>query len=145
MALIVGVVLAFAVGLLCSATGMDRDRALYPAVTLVVASYYVLFAAMGAPARTLVIEALAGAVFLAAAVAGFRGSLWLVVLALAGHGGFDLVHRSVISNPGVPAWWPPFCMSYDVTAAAYLAWRLKSGRVRPASPGRQAARQSDDP
>jgi hypothetical protein len=144
VALTVGVVLAIAVGLLCSATGMDRDRALYPAVTFVVASYYVLFAAMGAPTRTLVIEALAGMAFVAAAVAGFSGSLWVVVLALAGHGGFDLVHGRVISNPGVPAWWPPFCMSYDVTAAAYLAWRLKSGRVRPQAPAGKP-RTSDGP
>ena len=42
----------------------------------------------------------------------------------------DLVHGAVITNPGMPAWWPEFCSAYDFMAAAYLAWLLKSGRVR---------------
>ena len=132
MALLVGALLALAVGLMTTATGLDRDRALYPVVTMVVAAYYALFAVMGASTNILVLECVAGAVFLAVAVFGFRSSLWLVVLALAGHGVFDLVHGRVIANPGVPAWWPAFCLTYDVTAAAYLAWRLKSGGVRAA-------------
>ena len=43
------------------------------------------------------------------------------------------VDGSVISNPGVPTWWPEFCLAYDVTAAVYLAWLLKSGRIRAAA------------
>src|SRR5881394_751791 len=105
MALIVGVMLAFAVGVMATLSGLDRDRALYPAVTIVVAAYYVLFAVMGATMRTLVLESLIGAVFLIGALAGFRSSLWIVVVALAGHGLLDLVHGRVLSNPGVPAWW----------------------------------------
>ena len=27
-----------------------------------------------------------------------------------------------MTNPGVPAWWPAFCLGYDVAAAAILAW-----------------------
>lgn len=132
MALIVGVSLAICVGLLATGARMDRDRAFYPLVTMVVASYYVLFAAMGASTQVLAAEALSGAIFVVAAVAGFRWSLWVVVLALAGHGIFDLIHGAVITNPGVPEWWPAFCSSYDLIAAAYLAWLLKSGRVRAA-------------
>ena len=63
---------------------------------------------------------------------GFRSSLWLAVLALAAHGMFDLVHGRIIANPGVPVWWPPFCLTYDIAAAGYLAWLLRSGRVRAA-------------
>lgn len=130
--LLVGVLLAVGVGAMCTVSGMDRDRALYPAVTIVIAAYYVLFAAMGAPMHALVVEVAAGCVFVVAAIAGFRSSLWVVVVALAAHGAFDLVHGRLISNPGVPAFWPPFCLTYDVTAAAYLAWLLKSRRVRVA-------------
>jgi len=83
-----------------------------------------------------VLELLAGAVFVCAAVAGFRWSLWVAVLALAGHGLFDFVHASVIPDPGVPAWWPPFCLAYDVAAAAYLAWLLLSRRVAAAQSAR---------
>lgn len=130
MALMVGALLAIAVGLLARITGLDRDRAFYPTVTMVVASYYALFAAMGASTSILVLETAVGAVFLAAAVAGFRSSLWIVVLGLAAHGIFDLARGDVIANAGVPVWWPAFCSAYDVTAAAFLAWLLTSDRVR---------------
>ena len=132
MALIIGVSLAVAVGVLFTALRIDRDRAFYPTVTIVIASYYILFAVMGASTRTIVLESLAAAVFLLFAVVGFRSSLWLVAAALAAHGIFDIVHDAAISNPGVPAWWPEFCLGYDVAAAVYLAWLLRSGRVRVA-------------
>jgi hypothetical protein len=133
MALLVGAVLALAVGLFTRASGLDRDRALYPIATIVIASLYALFAVMGASTHALVLESLVGAVFLALAVIGFRSSLWVVVVALAAHGIFDLVHGRFIANPGVPNWWPQFCLSYDVTAAAFLAWLLRSGRIRAAT------------
>ena len=133
MALLVGALLAFAVGLLGTSTGLERDRGFYPVVTIVVASYYALFAVMGASTHVLILESLACAIFLAAAVSGFKSSLWVVVVALAAHGIFDLTHGAVISNPGVPNWWPAFCLTYDVTAAAYLAYRLQSGHIRAAA------------
>jgi len=133
VALVVGAFLAFSVGLFATGLGLDRDRAFYPVVTIVIASYYALFAVIGASTHTLVLELLVGAVFLAAAASGFRWSLWAVVVALAAHGVFDLTHATVISNPGVPIWWPEFCLTYDVTAAAYLAWSLRSGRIRAAA------------
>lgn len=130
MALLIGAFLALAVGLLATATRLDRDRAFYPTVMIVIASYYALFAVMGASTHALVLESLVGAVFLVVAVSGFRASLWVVVVALAAHGIFDLVHGRIVSNPGVPSWWPAFCLTYDITAAAYLAWLLRSGRIR---------------
>lgn len=134
-ALLVGAFLALAVGLFARGVGLDRDRAFYPTVTIVVASYYALFAVMGASTQALVLESLVGAVFLGAAVAGFRSSLWVVVAALAGHGILDCFHGRVISNAGVPGWWPAWCFAYDVMAAAYLAWLLKHGRIRATSDG----------
>ena len=133
MALAVGAVLALFVGLFATGIGLDRDRAFYPVVTIVIATYYVLFAVMGNSTQALVLESLGCTVFLAFAVAGFKRSLWIVVVALAGHGVFDLTHAAFISDPGVPSWWPEFCLTYDVSAAAYLAWLLKSGRVRSAA------------
>ncbi len=125
VALIVGVFLALGVGLFATGFGLDRDRAFYPTVTIVIASYYALFAVQGASTDMLVLESLIGVVFLVLAIWGFRSTLWLVVIALVAHGVFDLVHGQVINNPGVPGWWPQFCLAYDVTAAAYLAWLLK--------------------
>lgn len=133
MALLIGVLLALFVGLFATGTGLDRDRAFYPVVTIVIASYYVLFAVMGASTHALLLELAVCAVFIAAAASGFKWSLWGVAVALAAHGILDLIHGTVISNPGVPSWWPEFCMTYDITAAAYLAWLLTSGRIRAAA------------
>lgn len=133
MALLIGVLLAISVGLFATGVGLDRDRAFYPVVTIVVASYYALFAIMGGSTQALLLESLVGAVFLIAAVFGFRRSLWVAAAALAAHGLFDFFHASVISNPGVPGWWPEFCGAYDVTAAVFLACLLKIGRVRAAA------------
>jgi hypothetical protein len=66
VALLIGAFLAFTVGLLATTSGLDRDRGFYPTVTIVIASYYALFAVMGASTHALVLESLVGAVFLAA-------------------------------------------------------------------------------
>jgi hypothetical protein len=128
--LVVGVVLAAGVGALGTLVGLDRDRSFYPVVTMVVAAYYVLFAVLGGSSTALTMDLLIGLAFVAAAVAGFRTSLWIVVAALAAHGLLDAFHASVVPNPGVPAWWPPFCMTYDLVAAAYLAALIRLGHVR---------------
>ena len=118
MAFLIGAVLALSVGLFATFFGLDRDRAFYPTVTIVIAFYYALFALIGGSMDALLLESIAILVFLGVSVAGFRTSLWLVVAALAAHGVYDFIHEYLISNPGVPAWWPPFCLSYDVVAAA---------------------------
>jgi hypothetical protein len=133
VALLIGASLAFAVGLFATGVGLDRDRAFYPTVTIFIASCFALFAVMGSSTHALVLETLVGAVFLVLAVSGFKSSLWVVVVALAAHGVFDLLHGKAISNPGVPGWWPQFCLAYDVTAAGYLAWLLKRLRIRAAT------------
>ncbi len=100
---------------------------------IVIASYYALFAIMGGAAHALVLELLVCAVLLVLAISGFRLSLWIVVIALAAHGFFDLIHANIVSNQGVPSWWPEFCLTFDVTFAAYLAWLLKRGYIRAAA------------
>ena len=132
MALIVGVFLALAVGAFATIVGLDRDRGFYPTVMIVIAFYYVLFAVMGGSSQPLVVESLVAAGFIVLAVVGLRSSLWAVALALAAHGVFDLAHPAVIANPGVPPWWREFCFAYDLVAAGYLAWLLKTGRTRAA-------------
>lgn len=124
MEYLVGVLLALGVSLGATVSGLDRDRAFYTTVALAVGTYYLLFAVLGNLAEALAAEVVGFVVLAAVAVAGFRWNLWLVVVALAGHGAFDLVHPHVIANAGVPGWWPMFCMSYDVTAALCLAWLL---------------------
>jgi hypothetical protein len=129
MEFLVGLVLGLAVAALGAVVGFDRDRAFYPTALIVIGSYYVLFALMGAaPGRTLVAEIAVAGVFLLLAVAGFKRSLWLVAAAIAGHGCFDFVHHWFIENPGVPLWWPGFCLTIDVVIAGALAVRLLQHR-----------------
>ena len=124
MPYLAGIVVALMVSGLATLTGLDRDRAFYPTVLVVIASYYVLFAVMGGSGHALAVETLVMTGFLLVAVVGFKKTLWLVVAALAAHGVFDLFHGRVVANPGVPVWWPAFCLTYDITAAAFLAWLL---------------------
>jgi hypothetical protein len=125
MEFLVGLSLALGVSLGGTLAGLDRERAFYTTVALAVGTYYILFAVMGGSSEALIREVLAFAVLAAVAVVGFRRNFWLVVVALAGHGLFDVFHARLIVNEGVPAYWPMFCMSYDVTAALYLAWLLR--------------------
>lgn len=130
VAALIGVVLSLAVSSTATILGLDKDRAFYPTVMMVIASYYALFAVMGGSTRALLVESVVAAAFLGASALGFKRNLWILVLALTAHGLFDFVHGRVIENPGVPAWWPPFCLTYDVTAAGYLAWLLSRPGAR---------------
>jgi hypothetical protein len=122
LAYLVGALLALGVGVLGTVVGLDRDRAFYPTIMIVIAALYILFAVMGGSSDALLIEAAVAAVFVGAALVGFKYSLWLVAAALAAHGILDVFHGQLIVNPGVPVWWPAFCSAYDVAAAGYLAY-----------------------
>jgi hypothetical protein len=124
MEYLIGLILSLGVAGFAAAIGFDRERAFYPTVMIVIASYYVLFAAMGASRRTVLMEILVAGVFLLVAVLGYRRNTWFVVAALAGHGVFDFVHRFFIDNPGVPHWWPGFCLAFDALLGGLLAVRL---------------------
>ena len=124
VAYLAGIVIALGVSILARVVGFDRDRAFYPTVLLVIASYYVLFAVMGGSPQAMLIESIVMAAFGLVAIIGFRFNLWLVVGALAAHGIFDFFHADLVRNPGVPRWWPAFCLTFDVAAAAFLAWLI---------------------
>ena len=120
---LIGLLLSAAVAGFAATTGFERDRAFYPTVLIIVAHYYVLFAAIATPGRTIATEILVAGAFLFLAVLGFKRSLWLVAAAIAGHGVFDFFHHSLIENPGVPRWWPGFCLAFDLGFGASVAMR----------------------
>lgn len=130
----VGISLAIGVSLFGTFTGFDRDRSFYPVMTVAIASIYELFSVMGGSTHALSLETIGFCAFALAAVVGFKSNLWIVVGTLAGHGVFDLAHPHLIANPGVPAWWPAFCMTYDISAALYLAWLLNRSILSPRQP-----------
>lgn len=124
MEYLIGVGLGVAVCVFALLTGFDRDRVFYPTMVVVVAAYYILFAVMGSSTTALAWECLMAGAFFTLAVAGFKTSLWLTVAGLVGHGVFDFFHHRLVQNPGVPAWWPGFCLAFDVLAGAFLAMLL---------------------
>jgi hypothetical protein len=124
----VGIILGVVIALGTTALGFARDRSFYPTVLIVVASYYGLFAIMGGSMRALAAEAIPMVVFIGLAVAGFKYSGWLAALGLIAHAIFDSFHGHVIENPGMPVWWPGFCLSIDYTLGALFAVNLYRAR-----------------
>jgi hypothetical protein len=76
---------------------------------------------MSGSIETVVLESAVMTLFVIAAVPGYKGSAWTIVVALAAHGVQDAVRGHIIANAGVPAWWPAWCLAYDVGAAGALA------------------------
>ena len=128
MALVIGLGLAVAVAIFARIVGLDRDRAFYSTVLIVVGSYYVLFAAMADGRAGIRLEILFFLIFAGAAVLGFRTSMWVVAGGLALHGIFDFARLGSLPAPGAPEWWPDFCGGFDVAAAVLLGALLLAGR-----------------
>lgn len=129
MEYVVGALLGLGVCGLVSVAGFERDRAAYPIMLIVIASYYALFGVLGGDMQALGLEVAVSLAFVGLAIIGFRTNLWIVVVGLIGHAALDAVHGHVVANPGVPEWWPVFCGSIDAVAGLYLAWRLLAKRI----------------
>ena len=121
MEYLIGAVLGVVVCGFARVSGFDRDRVFYPTLLTTFGTYYILFAVMGGTTRALIVESLGAAAFAMLAVAGFKGSLWVIVAGLIGHGVFDFLHHLLIRNSGVPDYWPGFCGTIDVFAGGFLA------------------------
>ena len=121
MEYLIGVVLAAVMCAFAMLTGFDRDRVFYPTLLMFIAGFYILFAVMGSSVQALTRESLVAGLFLVVAVVGFKKNLWFVVAAIAGHGVFDFFHHLFIENPGVPVWWPGFCMAFEILASGFLS------------------------
>ncbi len=127
----VGVILGIGIGIFSTVVGLERDRALYPTALIVIASYYCLFAVVGGSNTALVNETIVAVVFVVIATIGFRTNLWIVAAGITGHGVMDIFHHLIIVNPGLPTYWPMFCMSIDIVLGLYLALMLSRKRIAP--------------
>jgi hypothetical protein len=124
----VGAALALVLGYLARVIGFDRDRSFYPTVLIVIAAYYILFAAVGGSGTTMAVEMGTFLIFSAVAVLAFRTNIWIAAAGLSAHGVFDGLHGALFTNPGAPEWWPMFCLGFDVAIAAWLCWNLRLAR-----------------
>lgn len=130
----VGVLVAFAVAGLAARIGFDRDRSFAATVLIISATYYILFAVIGGSTRAVIIECTVATGFLLVALIGSERNLWLVAAAIVGHGLFDFVHGGFIENPGLPSWWPAFCLAFDVLFGGWVA-ALLMRRAHPSLSG----------
>lgn len=102
------------------------QRWLYSIGLIVLPSLYALFALrVGEPAVG-VEEMVYGIPFVAAglvfAFVSVRRSAVLVGAFWMLHGLYDLAHGRLLTNPGVPGWYPLWCCAVDVVIGAYLLW-----------------------
>lgn len=135
----IGIGIALTVSLGARWIGFERDRAFYPSIMIVIAFYYALFAVMKGSLENLLIESVFITAFSGLAILGFKRNLWWLVAAFLAHGLFDFFHDLITQNPGVPLWWPMFCLSCDVVMALYLAWLLKNSSLAGKIPPRVIA------
>lgn len=113
------------------------ERWLYSLGLLTLPSLYALFALHVGDRSVSVQEMLYGIPFLVAglifALVNIRRSAAMVGVFWTLHGFYDLVHGRLITNVGVPGWYPVWCFSVDVVVGGYLFWlsrRLPDANVR---------------
>jgi hypothetical protein len=127
MSVLAGLIAAVVVIGLGYALHQGRSLPFYSTVMIVIALAYVLFAVMAERPRTVLIESAVATVFVGAAVVaarwpGRRAAAGLLAVGLIAHGGYDLLHPAVVTNPVVPAWWSLFCAVVDVMLGGWVAW-----------------------
>ncbi|SNS98480.1 hypothetical protein SAMN04488107_4537 [Geodermatophilus saharensis] len=91
-----------------------------------IAAVYVGFAVADGRRHVLVVEVAVASAFVVLAAAAVPGSGWLVVIGLVGHGLKDLWQHRTGFVAGT-RWWPPFCATVDVVAAALVAVAITTG------------------
>lgn len=115
------------------------QRWLYSLGLLVLPGLYAIFALQAGEPAVGVKEMLYGIPFVVAGLvfasvsirrsAVVVGAFWML------HGLYDLVHGQLITNAGVPGWYPVWCCSVDVVVGAYLLWlsrRIPDANLRRA-------------
>jgi hypothetical protein len=120
VAFAVGFALAIIIGWFAAVVGLGRENGFYPTLLMVIAGYYVLFAALVADSTAMALELAGFSVFCTVAVVGFRKWTCVVVAGLFAHGLFDALHGPLFANPGAPGWWPAFCSGFDLTLATWI-------------------------
>ncbi|WP_143108230.1 hypothetical protein [Geodermatophilus obscurus] len=84
------------------------------------AAVYIGFAVADGRSTVIAVEVCIASVFVVLAAVGVTGPAWVLVAGLAGHGVKDLWQHRTGFVSGT-RWWPPFCASVDVVAAALIA------------------------
>ncbi|MFA6957358.1 MAG: hypothetical protein WC538_15915 [Thermoanaerobaculia bacterium] len=115
------------------------ERWLYSVGLLTLPSLYASFALRAGEPAVGVREMIYGVPFLVAGLAfafvSVRQSAVVVGVFWLLHGLYDLVHSQLITNSGVPGWYPIWCFMVDVVIGLYLLWlarRIPDANLRKA-------------
>jgi hypothetical protein len=91
-----------------------------------IAAVYIGFSVADGRGTVIAVETGVAAGFVVVAAAAVTGSAWLIVAGLLGHGLKDLWQEHTGFVAGT-RWWPPFCATVDVVAAAVIAVAIVAG------------------
>ena len=115
------------------------ERWLYALGLLTLPGLYASFALQAGEQPVAVKEVIYGVPFIVAglvfAFVSVRQSAVVVGVFWLLHGLYDLVHSRLITNTGVPGWYPIFCFVVDAVIGAYVLWlsrRVPDANLRQA-------------
>lgn len=117
---------AFGVLTIVSARLIRGEPWLYSLGLLTLPSLYAFFALQAGEQAVAVKEMIYGLPYVVAglvfAFVSVRQSAVVVGVFWLLHGLYDLVHSQLITNTGVPSWYPIFCFVIDAVVGSYLLW-----------------------
>jgi len=138
---VIAALIGAAVGVLTIVTArfIRGERWLYSLGLLTLPSLYAFFALRAGEQAVGIKEMIYGAPYVVAGLAfafvSVRRSAVVVGVFWLLHGVYDLVHSQLITNIGVPGWYPAFCFVVDAVIGAYLLWlsrRVPDANLRQA-------------
>ncbi|MBF7072310.1 hypothetical protein ISG33_02690 [Glaciecola sp. MH2013] len=119
----IGIVLSLLLIFSAKFTRFDRDVSFYPSILIFIASFYILFAVMAG--HSIVRETSIAFVFILFALYGAYKSLFVVGLAIALHGVYDILHYLQFTETVAPSWWAPFCAAVDFVVGIWVMYLSK--------------------
>ena len=115
------------------------ERWLYSLGLLTLPGLYAFFALRAGEQAVAVKEMLYGVPYVVAglvfALVSVRQSAVVVGVLWLLHGLYDLVHSQLVTNTGVPGWYPIWCFMVDAVVGSYLLWlsrRVPDANLRQA-------------
>jgi hypothetical protein len=119
----IGVVLSLFLIISAKFMRFDRDVSFYPSILIFIAIFYILFAVMAG--HSIVREIGIAAIFILLALYGAYKSLFVVGLAIALHGVYDILHIVQFTETVAPTWWAPFCATVDFVVGIWVVYLSK--------------------
>ncbi len=119
----IGLALGVSTILLHTLLSEEQGLELTSLLMVLIASVYYGFALMSHHTKAKIIEIIVASAFVSMGIFGLWISPWILVIGLFLHGLWDIIHHhSPQSLAEVPAWYIPFCATYDWIIAGYLAY-----------------------